>query len=80
MSANSEMRGYLWLLLDHEASCTIEDCTTCQTALNVYDLIRSRIFSVRKYPEVMHNAESPASDGVDASNETPGRTMGGKAP
>ena len=70
MSTDDEIREYLYQLLDHQCSCTIADCVTCQIALNVYEAIRSRIFSAREYPAVANNATSPVADGDDPANDT----------
>ena len=79
MSANDEMREYLHHLLDHEGKCTIENCATCQIALNVYELIRLRIFLIREYPGPANNANAQVTSGDDSANDTP-RTTAARTP
>ena len=52
MSANDEMRTYLELLVDHERTCTRQNCPFCWSAERVYGLVRNLIFSAVVYPEV----------------------------
>jgi hypothetical protein len=49
MSTNDEMREYLHHLLDHQGNCTIEACAKCHIALDVYEFISLRIFSIRDH-------------------------------
>jgi hypothetical protein len=69
MSTNDEMREYLHHQLDHQGNCAVEACAKCHIVLDVYELIRSRIFSIREYsappndgkPEVA-GTDEPAND------------------
>jgi hypothetical protein len=71
MSATDEIREYLHHLLDHQGKCTIENCGTCQIALNVYELVRSRIFSVGQHSGVANHAASPVISADASSNVEP---------
>jgi hypothetical protein len=71
MNATDEIREYLHHLLDHQGKCTIENCATCQIALNVYELVRSRIFSVGQYSGVANHAASQVIRADDSSNDEP---------
>jgi len=74
MNANDEMREYLQHLLDHQGSCTIENCATCQIALNMYESIRSRIFSVRASIGVANGATSQVTGGDGSAHDNPRTT------
>ena len=74
MSAHDEIREYLRHLLDHQGKCQIENCATCRVARNVYELIRSQIFSVRDYPVLSNAVDSPVTDGDGRASDAPGTT------
>ena len=52
MSTNDEMRAYLNYLTRHQQDCAAENCPDCKTAQNVYESLRSMIFSAVAYPQV----------------------------
>jgi hypothetical protein len=78
MSGDDEIREYLYHLLDHQGSCTIKHCATCQMALNVYEAMRSRIFSAREYPGVANNANPPVAERDDPAIDTRRRAVARK--
>ena len=51
MHANDEMSIYLEDLIAHERACEVENCALCQSARNVYRLIRNLVFSEVVYPD-----------------------------
>ena len=66
MAQNDEIRTYLDYLVGHERECTRDNCPTCQSARNVYESVRSLLFSGVPYPAVTitarrSSAPSPAS-------------------
>ncbi len=52
VDANDEMRVYLQELMEHERTCDAEDCGVCESAHNVYQVVRSLVFSEIVYPDV----------------------------
>lgn len=52
MSANDEMQVYLEELLAHERNCDVENCGLCQSAQNVYRLVRNLVFAEVLYPDM----------------------------
>lgn len=64
MSTNNEMRTYLDYVLDHERDCILENCPICQSAQNIYESVRSLIFSDVSYPGVAISARLGAADAV----------------
>ena len=62
--ANEDMRVYLQELITHERVCAGETCRFCQSARNVYELVRSLIFSEVVYPDVTVAAHGPLTEAV----------------
>ena len=52
MSANDEIAVYLQELLEHERDCTVESCSRCRSARNIYKAVRNVVFSGKVYPHV----------------------------
>ena len=63
MDTDSEIRQYLWDLLDHESGCEQENCAVCLSAQGLYQLIRSRIFGAAVFPEMAIRARMGARIG-----------------
>jgi hypothetical protein len=67
MTANEEMRAFLSYLVRHQQECNIENCPDCQTAQNIYEFARNRIFSVVAYPQVALPAGRRAASATSAA-------------
>jgi hypothetical protein len=67
MTANDEMRTFLSFLLRHQQECTTENCPDCQTAQNIFEFARNRIFSVVAYPQVAIPAGRRAASAAGAA-------------
>lgn len=52
MTQNDEMRAYLDYLIGHERECARENCCTCRSTQNIYESVKTLIFSGVPYPEV----------------------------
>jgi hypothetical protein len=75
MRDTDEIRQYLDALIEHQASCTVEHCSSCASFWQILELIRRRIFSAVIFPDVMisgHPARS-APDPESASQIKAGR-------
>lgn len=62
--ANEDMRVYLQELITHERACAGEACDFCRSAHNVYELVRSLVFSEVVYPDVTVAAHGPLTEAV----------------
>ena len=65
MRANVEMAVYLEELIEHEGACEVENCALCESAQNIYWLVRNLIFSEVVYPDVPIASRAPV---IEAEN------------
>ena len=75
MTANDEIAVYLQELLEHERDCTVETCSRCRSARNIYKVVRNAVFSGVVYPHVtiaaQHHATEDACQGAQTVKSAP---------
>jgi len=68
---DAEITEYLRFLLEHQGKCESQQCPSCLTLQNIFELTRNRLFSGPVYPKVMSSATSSAEKRVTESVSSP---------
>jgi hypothetical protein len=61
-----EIAEYVQFLLDHGIECEAQDCHWCHTFRNIFEIVRTRLFTSSLYPEVAISgiSDMPCPSGV----------------